>query len=238
MSIFEGAEWINLYQKSSESPSQKYRLEIEQKRLRFTNLMMTRALVYDQKEDKIINELDPEQNPRNFWFTWLQVPLFQPDSNSNLPPGLPSPGRIEYKEYLLTRGPKSGAILIAIEENKFYEIPTPFVWKDAKVSPSGNKLAITCHRSKNDSKPVRVFDFSYPARPPYRELSLSHFPELKGAKEYHSEIEWIDDNSIKVTLPVYCGDDPLALGYDYYSEDITLSLKNPTSGMLRSVQRY
>lgn len=242
MSILADPElWISLFHEKSESPSQQFRFDLEQKRLRYTNVILVKGTITDQKNNKVIAELDPQQNPRDFWFTWLQVPIFRPDQNYS--GQRPAPGRVEYKEFLLTRGVKSGAVLISTEEDdKVYEISTPYEWRDAKLSPCGTKLAITCHRAKDskDCKPVRVFDFSDPSNVPYKELPLTHFPQLEGMKEYRSEIEWIDDNSIKVTLPVYCGNTPYALGYDYCSEDIILSLKHPTSGLsqLRSVQKH
>lgn len=200
--IFPKELRIPIFERATVSSSGKYKLYLEQARIKFTNIIVTRGIIVDMATNQILIELDLQRDPKTFWHSWLR--------------------NGDGKEYLLGRGSKGG-ILLSLTNRKILDINTGFEWKAAKVSPNGDKLAIVCDRASN--KPIRVYDFRDPEMIPYPELSISRFPDIQKMDPYASEIDWDDNNRIRVSAQVH-SKDQLSFGFDYYCEEFTLIVKS------------
>lgn len=206
---------IPLFEKVSLSPSKKYRFLLEQSRVKFTNIIITRAIVTTYSEPtepgatgpasrpEVITEIDIQQDPHGFWHCWVQG--------------------IDKTEYLLTKGIKNGALLISMASRTSSELQTDFTWRFACVSPNNDKLAVAC--SKESKNPIRVYDFRNILNPPYVELTTTRFPDIEKSRPYQCGIKWRDNISLEVTVPVHTKD-KLAFGFAYCTQDFILEV-NP-----------
>ena len=222
---------VLLFEQSSLSPSKRYKFVLEQARVKFTNIIITRAIVTSEvcvetsdntgkktapqcpagtrnspagtrNSPEIIAEIDIQQDPQHFWHCWVQT--------------------TDKKEFLLTKGIRKGALLISMAKGAIADLVTDYDWRDACISPNNDKLAVAC--SKESKTPVRVFDFRNIQNPPYLELQVSRLPDIEKSKPYESDICWKDNIHLQVTMPVF-NRDKLAFNFDYYSEDIILEVR-------------
>lgn len=203
---------VPIFEKTTTSPSGRYEFHLEQARVKFTNIIITRGIIRS-KEGKILAEIDIQQDPQTFWHCWILSESRQ--------------------EYLLGKDSDKGALLISMATLKVLSLLTDFSWRSASISPLGDKLAVTC--SKESKKPLRVFDFRNVDNPPYNELKVDNFPVIDKSQPYKCEVAWSDNNTLDLTIPVY-KDDPLSLGYDYYCKEFTLKIKGPD--VMASTRRY
>jgi hypothetical protein len=250
MSFFDSENWTVVYRNSFPSTTGKYQLVVEEKRLKYTEVLMRRGQLI--RNGTPVADIDILRDPRKFWCQWIGVKKEQHsfDESAHTPnPGPvlrqpvtspPMPGgavprrynmqetdeksqEITIDEYLICQGVRPGAVLFSMKDAKSYTIDTNYEWKYATLSPDGRKLAITC--DEESSQPIRVFDFTHPSRVPYYEYKLENIKLEKGMKIYQSTISWKDNKTLKANVPTY-GKDAISMGYNMYNQPIYITVKD------------
>ncbi len=243
LDILKQPEFLILANKKSYSLTRKYKLLVEQLRVKFTNIVITRARIYqltdkkshdsntvNDREQTLILDIDIQRDPTIFWSVWVKytkrrinnsvvtndtVSRVTRDLESNISEDLTS-------EYLIYQSPKEGAMIISIPDGVITEFKTDYEWKAAMVSPDGDKLAILC--DKKSKKAIRVFDLRHPESSPYHEYSLSDYPDIKHLNPYVSEIKWYSNDVLAVESRVE-GKDKFSMNFDYHTETYKLRVK-------------
>lgn len=245
MEIITRPEFLTLYDHSSISLTKKYRLQIQQLRIKFSNIIITRARIYKGTSidnEKIILDIDIQRDPKSFWFSWVKInrdknrkQLREKDDivTKTLNDSLvresdnQSTEILEDRvlEYLIYQSPSEGSIIMSVPEGQIIPIPSKYEWKIAIVSPDGDKLAVIC--DKKSRKPIRVFDFRNPETTPYYEYALSDSPNIKGIDEYSSKIKFRDNNTLIVESRVNSKDE-YSMNFDYHTETYELKIRKPS----------
>jgi hypothetical protein len=207
---------ITLFEESSASPSGQFVYKLLQSRVRFTNIIITRAVILkltdlklkDLKtsDSEVIFEIDVQRDPKAFWHCWFKS--------------------ADGKEYLITRCPggpdsKKGALLFNINAERRCELDTGFEWRYACISPNNDKLAVAAARDA--SQPVFVYDIRNIENPPFPMLRTTTFRHISKSKPYECDIKWKNNSQIEVSMPVH-KESEFSFGYNAYIEIFNLEV--------------